>query len=139
MSHAHLQTNLKNVKLCATAKEKVAGTRRTLQEKRSKETARESGSPNEQDVTSTSEPKYRDRAQERRLALNQPDIPIPQNTKADKKHVEGPAVIPPAPPAVVPAAPGQDSNNIGNKLLKKMGWEQGGGLGAEGEGRVEPM
>ncbi len=34
---------------------------------------------------------------------------------------------------------GKDENNIGNKLLKKMGWSEGSGLGAEGDGRAEPM
>ncbi|KAH7340485.1 hypothetical protein B0J17DRAFT_651532 [Rhizoctonia solani] len=58
-------------------------------------------------------PKYRDRAAERRVALRQPDHPMPE--------------------------PGQDENNVGNKLLKKMGWSEGVGLGAGGEGRVNPI
>jgi len=35
--------------------------------------------------------------------------------------------------------PGQDENNVGNKLLKMMGWKEGTGLGTNGEGRVEPI
>lgn len=36
-------------------------------------------------------------------------------------------------------APAQDEENKGNKLLKKMGWKEGTGLGTEGEGRVDPV
>jgi hypothetical protein len=35
--------------------------------------------------------------------------------------------------------PGQDEANVGNKLLKIMGWKEGSGLGTDGEGRVDPM
>ncbi|CAG8673796.1 14763_t:CDS:1, partial [Acaulospora colombiana] len=44
-------------------------------------------------------------------------------------------------PVVEEAAkePAKDENNIGNKLLKKMGWSEGTGLGLSGEGRVDPM
>ena len=31
------------------------------------------------------------------------------------------------------------SDNIGSKLLRKMGWKEGEGLGREGSGRVEPL
>lgn len=51
-----------------------------------------------------------------------------------KKHsFEGP----PSPPR--PVEPGKDESNVGNKLLKLMGWKEGQGLGSEGEGRVDPM
>ncbi|KAH9857720.1 hypothetical protein C2E23DRAFT_805452 [Lenzites betulinus] len=62
------------------------------------------------------QPKYRDRASERRIMHNQPDIPRPV-------------------PGDVPA----DENNVGNKLLKMMGWKEGQGLGTAGEGRVDPI
>jgi RNA-binding protein 5/10 len=85
-------------------------------------------------------PKYRDRASERRIMHNQPETPLPGDkevtTTGNKKHAEGPA--PPSPPAA-PVKPSEDENNVGNKLLKMMGWKEGTGLGTDGEGRVEPM
>jgi len=45
---------------------------------------------------------------------------------------------PPTPPPP-PLNPGQDENNVGNKLLKMMGWTEGTGLGTNGEGRVDPI
>ncbi|CAE6525450.1 unnamed protein product [Rhizoctonia solani] len=86
-------------------------------------------------------PKYRDRAAERRVALRQPDHPMPEpgQGQADKKRkwAEGPP--PPALPPPPPVQPGKDENNVGNKLLKKMGWSEGVGLGSGGEGRVNPI
>jgi len=80
------------------------------------------------------QPKYRDRASERRIMHNQPDVPLPENAGSvvskKRRHAEGP------PPAV---NPGQDDGNVGNKLLKMMGWKEGSGLGTDGEGRVDPM
>jgi RNA-binding protein 5/10 len=35
--------------------------------------------------------------------------------------------------------PGQDETNVGNKLLRMMGWKEGTGLGVDGDGRVDPM
>ena len=87
----------------------------------------------------TDQPKYRDRASERRIMHNQPDIPLPENSKptVKKRQAEGPAPPPSPPPP--PLNPGQDENNVGNKLLKMMGWKEGTGLGTDGEGRVDPM
>ncbi|KAK0228322.1 hypothetical protein IW262DRAFT_1479286 [Armillaria fumosa] len=86
-------------------------------------------------------PKYRDRASERRILFNQPDTPMPEKDSgraaAPKRQVEGPPAPPPPPPP--PTNPGEDSNNVGNKLLKMMGWTEGTGLGTSGEGRVDPI
>ncbi|KAG6334939.1 hypothetical protein ID866_4156 [Astraeus odoratus] len=85
-------------------------------------------------------PKYRDRASERRIMHNQPEIPIPESigTIAKKKrYAEGPPPPPSPPPPSV--APGNDETNVGNKLLKMMGWKEGSGLGTEGDGRVDPI
>ncbi|KAI0050018.1 hypothetical protein FA95DRAFT_1514751 [Auriscalpium vulgare] len=87
-------------------------------------------------------PKYRDRASERRIMHNQPDIPLPESGGAEdkrkaRKFEEGPPAPPPPPPP--PVNPGQDSSNKGNRLLKMMGWKEGTGLGADGEGRVDPI
>lgn len=74
---------------------------------------------------------------------NQPDIPLPEPSsssgsgKGTKKRVEGPP--PPPSPPTPPVHPGADEKNVGNKLLKLMGWKEGTGLGTAGEGRVEPM
>lgn len=85
------------------------------------------------------QPKYRDRASERRVMHNQPDIPMPEGSSklVTKKKAEGPPP-PPSPPAA-PVNPGEDEKNVGNKLLKMMGWREGTGLGTDGEGIVEPM
>lgn len=85
---------------------------------------------------------YRDRASERRILFNQPDVPAPDGTLSktsapNKRQVEGPPPPPSPPPP--PVAPANDESNIGNKLLKMMGWTEGTGLGTEGEGRVNPM
>ncbi len=86
------------------------------------------------------QPKYRDRAAERRVMHNQPDIPLPETSSESairKRHAEGPP--PPPTPPLPPVNPGEDENNVGNKLLRMMGWQAGTGLGTDGEGRVEPM
>ncbi|KAH9923996.1 uncharacterized protein BXZ73DRAFT_91386 [Epithele typhae] len=86
------------------------------------------------------QPKYRDRASERRVMHNQPDIPLPipaDRSVTKLKHSEGPP--PPSPPPPPTLNPGQDEKNIGNKLLKMMGWKEGQGLGTEGDGRVDPI
>ncbi|KAJ8699754.1 hypothetical protein PTI98_002845 [Pleurotus ostreatus] len=88
------------------------------------------------------QPKYRDRALERRALFNQPDVPLPESSsagpsKAAKKRFEGPPPPPSPPPPAV--HPGKDETNVGNKLLKMMGWKEGTGLGTDGDGRVEPI
>jgi RNA-binding protein 5/10 len=84
------------------------------------------------------QPKYRDRASERRIMHNQPDAPLPmdQDNLGKKKHADGPIPVLPPP---LPINPGEDESNVGNKLLKMMGWKEGTGLGTSGEGRLEPM
>ncbi|KAJ8592767.1 hypothetical protein M405DRAFT_812161, partial [Rhizopogon salebrosus TDB-379] len=86
------------------------------------------------------QPRYRDRASERWIMHNQPDVPLPENAGSvvgkKRRHAEGPPPPPSPPPAV---NPGQDDANVGNKLLKMMGWKEGSGLGTDGEGRVDPM
>jgi hypothetical protein len=109
-----IQKNFKDVNLREIARQKAASRR-----------------------AGTSEaPKYRDRASERRTLFNQPDAPIPEKdpSVSKKRQVETPR--PPTPPPVDLA---KDEANVGNKLLKMMGWKAGSGLGLEGEGRVSPM
>ena len=83
--------------------------------------------------------KYRDRAQERRALHHQPDGPVPDDSSFKTKKRSEPAPPAPPPPPVAPPAPAKDESNIGNKLLQKMGWSLGTGLGTDGEGRVDPM
>lgn len=93
--------------------------------------------------TGTSKQVYRDRASERRVIHGQPDIPLPEATGAGSstggKKIRDVALVPPASLPPPPKEPAKDENNIGNKLLKKMGWSEGTGLGLSGEGRVDPM
>lgn len=91
------------------------------------------------DTPAEAGPVYRDRAAERRTVFNQPSIPLPEAPRAGtkRKFAEGP---PPPPPRPEPGLePGKDEKNVGNQLLKKMGWTEGTGLGAEGSGRVDPV
>jgi len=90
--------------------------------------------------TQASAPKYRDRASERRVMHNQPDVPLPEGVEDKRKRrtAEGPT-RPPSPPPPPPVNPGQDESNVGNKLLRMMGWKEGTGLGVDGDGRVEPV
>ena len=83
------------------------------------------------------QPKYRDRASERRVLFNQPETPAPEqdNNRPSSKRRQSEGPLPPSPPPEL----GKDENNVGNKLLKLMGWKEGQGLGTDGEGRVDPM
>ncbi|KAI0303375.1 hypothetical protein B0F90DRAFT_1911376 [Multifurca ochricompacta] len=71
-------------------------------------------------------PKYRDRASERRVMHNQPEVPLPEavdDKRKQKRAAEGPTRLPTPPPP----------------LLRMMGWKEGTGLGADGDGRVDPV
>ncbi|KAF9562135.1 hypothetical protein CPC08DRAFT_742238 [Agrocybe pediades] len=102
---------------------------------RQKVAARKAGT-----TSGSEQPKYRDRASERRTLFNQPDVPMLEKEishTSKKRQLEVP-VEHPTPP-VAPPNLGQDDANVGNKLLKMMGWREGTGLGSEGEGRVNPI
>ncbi|KIM21755.1 hypothetical protein M408DRAFT_76581 [Serendipita vermifera MAFF 305830] len=128
--------NLANETLRQTAKEKVAA---KLQG------ATPAGS------SSTAKPVYRDRALERRVIHGQPDFPVPEPSSSTSgasggggggpgnKRIRDVPLAVSAPPPQPPKEPAKDENNIGNKLLKKMGWSEGTGLGLSGEGRVDPI
>jgi len=97
-------------------------------------------------AASDAAPKYRDRASERRVIYGQPDVPVPPTSgdgdamSTKRKHADGPSPLPKAPtPPPPPVNLGEDANNKGNMLLKKMGWSAGTGLGLSGEGRVDPI
>ncbi|KAF5358221.1 hypothetical protein D9756_001815 [Leucocoprinus leucothites] len=81
-------------------------------------------------------------SKERRTLFNQPDAPVPEggaNKPSKKRQSEGPPPRPPTPPPAPTLNPGEDSNNVGNKLLKMMGWKEGSGLGTEEDGRTDPI
>ncbi|XP_052094711.1 RNA-binding protein 5-like isoform X2 [Mytilus californianus] len=71
---------------------------------------------------------YRDRAKERREKYGIPPPPEPRN-----KRPEVPAVY------EEPTKTGIGGENIGNKLLQKMGWSAGQGLGKNRQGIVAPI
>ncbi|XP_064604208.1 RNA-binding protein 5-like [Liolophura sinensis] len=74
---------------------------------------------------------YRDRAKERRQKYGTGAPPV---TKKKPVSMFEDTVIPEQP---TKAGLGQD--NIGNKLLQKMGWSLGQGLGKAGQGIVDPI
>ena len=86
-------------------------------------------------------PTYRDRAAERRQVFHQPAIPLPEdgNRNPANKRKFAKAPTPPPPRPEPGPAPGEDESNVGNQLLKKMGWTEGTGLGLEGQGRQAPI
>ncbi|KAG8921434.1 hypothetical protein FRC02_000239 [Tulasnella sp. 418] len=125
------KANLKNHKQCKAGKEKVAAARKALE---TKPEGSDGGKGDEQQA-----PKYRDRAEERRRIHNQPDVPPPAASSSSGTNRAGSKSAITIAPRSAPLKPAKDENYAGNKLLKKMGWNEGGGLGVEGEGRVEPI
>ena len=95
------------------------------------------------------EPKYRDRAAERRQIFGQPDYPLPPTPGTMGQHNNhggsfgrgrGGSVN--FEDVVVPEQPTKDGikeDNIGNRLLKSMGWKEGEGLGKDGAGIKDPI
>ncbi|XP_041971799.1 RNA-binding protein 5-like isoform X2 [Aricia agestis] len=72
---------------------------------------------------------YRDRAAERRLKFGE-DEPPPIRKRYEPPEILTSAVSYP-PPSVV--------DTIGGKMLQKMGWSEGKGLGKEEQGRINPI
>jgi RNA-binding protein 5/10 len=77
--------------------------------------------------------KYRDRAKERRQKFGEPEPPHPNHLKEKYlKTREDVASI----SYEEPTKSGIGSDNVGNKLLQKMGWQEGMGLGKSNQGRT---
>ncbi|CDQ61010.1 RNA-binding protein 5 isoform X1 [Oncorhynchus mykiss] len=76
--------------------------------------------------------KYRDRAAERRDKYGVPEPPAPKK----KKFYQPPA---PTVNYEQPTKDGLTSDNIGNKMLQAMGWQEGKGLGRNQQGITAPI
>lgn len=76
---------------------------------------------------------YRDRAKERRQKYGEPALPAPNKLK--ERYIAAREEVA-ASKYEEPTRQGIGSDNIGNKLLKKMGWTDGQGLGKANQGRT---
>lgn len=74
---------------------------------------------------------YRDRAKERRLKYGEPDKPQPNRLKESYLKSKEASIS-----YEEPTKMGIGSDNLGNKLLQKMGWQEGMGLGKKNQGRT---
>ncbi|KAA1121129.1 hypothetical protein PGTUg99_016329 [Puccinia graminis f. sp. tritici] len=134
LSNLH-KTNLQNEKLKKIARAKKAA---SLAKKLNNPGAAVPA-PNAATTSATAEgsgAKYTDRAAARREAYGQPDAPNADKHEAKKARYE-PAPAP-AVPAAQPDKEGIQATNVGSKMLEKMGWQKGEGLG-NGNGRVDPV
>lgn len=78
---------------------------------------------------------YRDRAKERRLKYGEVDpVPVNKSKERFQREIEKQTQASYTAPnlAAVPIS----QNNVGNKLLQKMGWSEGQGLGRTNQGRT---
>ena len=86
------------------------------------------------ETVDTQEIQYRDRAKERRKKFGDDDKPPPNRYREkfmkalDHSSAGG---------ADLASAPKVGDSNIGNKMLQKMGWKDGQGLGKSNQGRTE--
>lgn len=75
---------------------------------------------------------YRDRAKERRMKYGDPDEPQPSKLK--EKYLKSRELVDLPVSASVSEPIGAE--NVGNRLLQKMGWTEGQGLGKSNQGRT---
>lgn len=77
---------------------------------------------------------YRDRAKERRMKYGDPDEPQPSKLK--EKYLKSRELVENLPAATTSVMEPIGTENVGNKLLQKMGWTEGQGLGKSNQGRT---
>lgn len=75
---------------------------------------------------------YRDRAKERRMKYGDPDEPQPSKLKEKYLKSRELADLPVSASVSEPIG----AENVGNRLLQKMGWTEGQGLGKSNQGRT---
>lgn len=75
---------------------------------------------------------YRDRAKERRTKYNEPDVPPSNRLKENYMKAREASVN-----YEQPTKYRIGGDNVGNKLLQKMGWQEGMGLGKKNQGRTD--
>ncbi|XP_018322583.1 RNA-binding protein 5-A isoform X2 [Agrilus planipennis] len=77
---------------------------------------------------------YRDRAKERRMKYGDTDEPQPSKLK--EKYLKTRELVDNLPPPSASVMEPIGSDNVGNRLLQKMGWMEGQGLGKTNQGRT---
>jgi len=77
--------------------------------------------------------RYRDRAKERRERYGEPEVPPILKNAHNKNYNQQQKTI----DYEEPTKHGLDSSNLGNQMLKAMGWNEGQGLGRSNQGRVD--
>lgn len=80
--------------------------------------------------------RYRDRAKERRQKYGEDDSPPPNRSKERfQRELEKQQQVAMSAQKNLAATP-IGENNVGNRLLQKMGWSEGQGLGRSNQGRT---
>ena len=80
---------------------------------------------------------YRDRAKERRLKYGESDPPPPNRSRERfEKEIQKHTIAIQAQTSNKLASTPIGENNVGNRLLQKMGWSEGQGLGRSNQGRT---